>query len=263
LENTTITLTPLSSGSKGNCTLIQTPDLRLLIDAGLSAKKTNERLAEVDLTLNDIAAIFITHEHSDHIGGAGVVSRKANIPLFMREGTYNAAHSRLFTGAENCQFIQQTHIFGETQIEAVSTSHDAADSVAYKVTYGGKSVGVVTDLGCATTLIRQKFKDCHALILEMNHDETMLKRNPNYAWPLKQRIMSKHGHLSNTDGARLFNDLVTKNTQRVYLAHLSEENNHPDLALKTLEQHASNNSYFNQIDIQIARQHSVSQSISI
>lgn len=261
MEN--ITLVPLASGSKGNCTYIKTPDCELLIDLGLSAKRTAERLAEIDVNLSHISAAFITHEHSDHVGGAGVTARKAGFPVYMTAGTHGAVHSKIFTGAENIEHITGSVRFGDTLVEAVQTSHDAAESVAYKVSRNGASVGVVTDLGCATTLIRQKFRGCNALVLEMNHDEAMLKRNPKYAWPLKQRIMSKVGHLSNADGGALFNDLVTENTARVYLAHLSEENNTPSLAREVLEFQANKNPHYAGIDIQIAKQHSVSEEIVI
>lgn len=256
-------LIPLSSGSKGNATLIETDDCRVLIDTGLSGKHLQSRMAEFDIHPESIDALFITHEHSDHVGGAGVCARKFGIPVHIREATYRRSHSRIFTGHETIHPLYDDVTIGQTVIRAVPVSHDAADPVAYKITHGQTSVAIATDMGVATHLVKHHLKNCDAYLLEMNHDPARLKANRKYPWPVKQRILSAVGHLSNEAGAELFMELAGERTKKVYLAHLSEENNDPMFAMEELERIAGRHPRYADIDIAIAYQHRVSDPVTV
>jgi phosphoribosyl 1,2-cyclic phosphodiesterase len=252
---------PLASGSKGNCTFIESKNKRILIDAGLSGKMTAERLEEIEIPIDTIDGVFITHEHSDHIGGAGVLSRKFGVPVYIHPKTYKAK-SKIFRGTEEIRYFESTIELGDMIIDPIELSHDAAHPVAFKVSSENQHVGVVTDLGIATQLVRFKMQNCNVLILEMNHDIKMLQRSTKYPWEVKQRILSNYGHLSNEAGAELFNELVTPNTSHVFLAHLSEENNNPNLAMEVLLEMNRKNELLKNIKVDIARQTIVSELIS-
>lgn len=253
---------PLASGSKGNCTFIESENKRILIDAGLSGKMTAERLEEIEIPIDTIDGVFITHEHSDHIGGAGVLSRKFGIPVYIHPETYKA-RTKVFRGTEKIRYFEEQIKLGDMIIDPIELSHDAAHPVAFKVSSEDQHVGVVTDLGIATQLVRFKMQNCNVLILEMNHDIKMLQRSTKYPWEVKQRILSNYGHLSNEAGAELFNELVTPNTSHVFLAHLSEENNHPNLAKEVLLEVNRDNELLKNINVDIARQTIVSELIDL
>jgi phosphoribosyl 1,2-cyclic phosphodiesterase len=251
---------PLSSGSKGNSTLIKSEKTNILIDSGMSMKKTAERLSEFGEKLDDVSAIFLTHEHTDHISGAGVLARKYRMPVYGTSGTIAASRKKgIFNKNEDIKIITNPVISHfDMEIEAISVSHDASEPVAYKISSNKKSFGIITDLGISTHLIKQKMNNLDGYILEHNHDEHMLKMNPQYPWELKQRIMSNKGHLSNHDGAKLFKEISGEKTKIVYLAHLSEENNDPHLAMDTFEEINSTS-----IRKTIAKQHYVTEDFEI
>ena len=255
---------PLSSGSKGNSTFIQSDKRRILIDNGLSAKKLQARLEAIDVQIDTISALFITHEHSDHIGGAGVLARKHKIPVYLKEPTFFKKQKNIFKGTEKIIFIQSGDIvLDDMTIKAIPVSHDAADPVCYTVESNDRKVAVVTDMGMATKLVKFHVNNCDALLLEMNHDEALLKRNPKYPWPLKQRILSNVGHLSNADGAQLFRDVVTERTKHIFLSHLSEENNDPNLAKDTLQKLTEDHPFYERSKIQVAEQYSTSNFVDL
>lgn len=219
----------LASGSKGNAVYIESRRSRILIDAGLSARELSARLQVIGVAGEDLDAILITHEHADHCRGIGPIARRFALPVFIHPETRRAlpSHGRIEdvrefeTGAPFC--------FGDLQIETFPLTHDAAAPVGYVIETDEGKIGIATDLGIATRLVIQRLQGCRALVLESNHDEEMLRDGP-YPWPLKQRIRSQHGHLSNTECSRLLGDLLGSNLESVFLAHLSEVNNLPSLA---------------------------------
>jgi len=218
----------LASGSKGNSIYIESEKTRILIDAGLSALQLSKRLADISVDIADLDAVFITHEHSDHCRGIGPLSRRYGVPIYIHRETY--AMLPKVGEINHCFFdVGQSITCRDIEVNSFAITHDAVAPVGFTVdTIAGK-IGVATDLGIATRLVQQRLRQCRALIIETNHDEDMLRDGP-YPWDVKQRIKSKHGHLSNTDGAELIQRLLWDGLEAVFLAHLSETNNTPSLA---------------------------------
>ncbi|MGE3954666.1 MAG: MBL fold metallo-hydrolase [Parachlamydiales bacterium] len=226
---------PLASGSKGNCLYFGTKNARLLIDAGLSAKATRERLAQIGVELESIDAILITHEHTDHIRGLNMLGVRMGIPVFANSGTakgiYNALGAlpplKIFTTGEAFTFKGIT-------IHPFSIQHDTLDPVAFLLEVDNLRVGVCTDLGFATSLVQHKLQNCDYLVLEANHKPEMVHA---CARPLiyKQRVLSRYGHLPNEETGALLSALYHRGLKHVHLAHLSEECNHPEVALSTVQ----------------------------
>jgi phosphoribosyl 1,2-cyclic phosphodiesterase len=249
----------LASGSKGNATLIEAGDQRILVDNGLSVKRLEERLSDLDIHAESITALLITHEHSDHIAGAGVLARKHNTAVYIHPECENAANKKIFHGTENIIHFDTNISLPGIHIEAVSLSHDAAKPFAFTFQNESHKIGIITDLGFATNLVKERFKDCDALVLEMNHDPEMLKKNERYKWPLKQRILSKFGHLSNQEGAELLKELINEKLKTVYLAHLSEENNDMFLARDVLDEVNSHSELYREIKVEMCYQSKISE----
>lgn len=226
----------LSSGSAGNCTWIGDRHAGVLIDCGVSTKQIFKRMEEAGLRDMPVDAVLITHEHSDHVGAAGVLSRhfakRGAIPFFMTAGTARALDDRI--RPEGIETIETGKGFRvkHLQIEPIPIPHDTADPVAYRVNVGDVSTAVVTDLGKPTQLVARHLRDCDVVVLEFNHDEDMLMEGP-YPYPLKQRIRGSHGHLSNRQAADLLTQGLGTRLKHLVLAHLSEENNTPGKALAT------------------------------
>ncbi|MCF6178384.1 MAG: MBL fold metallo-hydrolase, partial [Geopsychrobacter sp.] len=223
----------LASGSRGNVTLIETDGCRLLIDAGLSAREIDRRLREIDLCADDIDAVLVTHEHHDHVNGIGPLARRHNLPVYIVPETA-AAITRLGTIADLRYFSagdQFTH--AGLKISTFSTTHDAVDPVGFVIDSPEGRIGYATDLGLSTRLVADCLEGSRILVLECNHDEQMLLDGP-YPWKLKQRIQGRHGHLSNKAAAKLLHQLAWDGLEAVFLAHLSDENNHPDLATQEI-----------------------------
>ncbi len=219
----------LASGSKGNAVYIESRQSRILIDAGLSARELNSRLQGIGVAGEDLDALLISHEHSDHCRGLGPMARRYHLPVYLHPETRRALPNpgrlddiREFDAGE-------TFEFRDLRVSAFPITHDAAAPVGYVIETDEGKIGIATDLGIATRLVVQRLQDCRVLVLESNHDEEMLRDGP-YPWPLKQRIRSQHGHLSNTASVRLLADLLGCGLEAVFLAHLSEVNNLPDLA---------------------------------
>lgn len=222
----------LGSGSRGNSILIEGGGVRILVDAGFSGKDLIGRLDRVGCDAGSIGAIVLTHEHSDHVRGAGIFARRFGIPIHLTDGTRTACDS-LFRGDEDFRPYRAGHPFriGGLRIDPFLTVHDAAEPVAVAVEEvdSGLRVGVATDLGRPTVGVRHALSGCHLLVLEANHDERMLLEGP-YPWSVKERIRSSHGHLSNQDAARLAGELLHPDLFAVVLAHLSVDCNRAELA---------------------------------
>lgn len=227
--------TSIASGSSGNCLYAGNDDTHILIDAGISKKRIEEGLREADCDPRDIDALFITHEHIDHVSGLGVFSRKYHVPIYATRGTLNAIRTirslgeidenlfRVIRPEENVQI-------GTFEIHPFSVSHDARDPVAYRISDPNYRIGTVTDLGFFDQHIINDLRDCDLLYIEANHDVRMLETGP-YPYRLKVRIAGNYGHLSNEDAGRLACCLMNEKVQHIILGHLSKENNYPKLAL--------------------------------
>jgi phosphoribosyl 1,2-cyclic phosphodiesterase len=219
----------LASGSKGNATYISNGDTSILIDAGLSGVEIQRRLASRNLDPEHLNAIIVTHEHSDHIRGVGVLSRRYNLPVYINRETHRASPG-LGSLHETKSFeCGRTFQISNLTVHPFSISHDAEDPVGFTIGQNGATIAIATDLGIATSMVKDHLKQCSLLILEANHDQKMLETGP-YPWPLKQRIKSRTGHLSNTSSKILLEELQHENLQHVILAHLSEINNTPQRA---------------------------------
>lgn len=219
----------LGSGSSGNSFFIWTNRSKILIDAGLSARQIRGRLERIGVALEDVEALFITHEHTDHVRGSATLARKYGMPVFLTEGTCTACDSTFENLPAREIFIPGDIIcFKDLQIVSYSVSHDAADPVNFLFCHKNCKVGMAVDLGYPSRLVRERLRRCDALILETNHDREMLM-NGRYPWQLKQRIMSRRGHLSNDQSASILQDVAHQELRALFLAHLSQENNHPRL----------------------------------
>ena len=227
----------LASGSKGNCIYVSGGGTSLLVDAGLSARELVSRMQRVDIAPESIQAVLFTHDHVDHYRGVEVFSRKYPVRLFANEGTaagIEACCPKLSCGWEIFETASAFDI-GGLKVEAFTVPHDAADPVGFVFDDGGSRLCLATDLGQATPLICAKLAQCHAAILESNHDYDMLMQSER-PWPLKTRIAGRSGHLSNDDAAALMCTSLSQQLHTLYLAHLSEECNTPALALNTMRQ---------------------------
>jgi len=225
-----LSFTLLGSGSSGNATLVSSGDAHVLVDVGLSARETTRRLKECGLTPDDISAIVLSHEHGDHCRGVAPFVKHVEVPVFMTDAALHA--SDLALNPRSIRPIQSGEgfeVFG-IQFTPFSIPHDAADPVAFTIEKDGVKIAIVLDLGYISNLVVERLKGCDATILESNHDINMLQVGP-YPWALKQRIKSRKGHLSNDKVAEYLAQAFDGKARQVLLAHLSEKNNHPDLAL--------------------------------
>lgn len=228
-KNSSFCLCPLASGSKGNAIFVSTPDTAVLVDAGLSGIETQRRMAAVGRSVDELKAIIITHEHTDHIKGAGVLSRRFDIPVYVTKETFNACQGLGKIDQVNFFECGSTFEIDSLAVNPFSISHDACDPVGFTLKHQGKKIGIATDLGVVTNLVRTHLSSANALYIEANHDPEMLMAGP-YPWYLKQRIQSRTGHLSNQDARDLVAEVFHKDLDHVILGHLSEENNSPEKA---------------------------------
>jgi phosphoribosyl 1,2-cyclic phosphodiesterase len=229
-------LTPLASGSSGNSFLVRENGNAVLVDAGLSGKRLRERLEKVSCDPGSIDAILVSHGHSDHVKGVGVLSRKHNIPVWMNQGTWNVA-GRYIGEVHELRLFKTGRAFSVAglKVHPFSVPHDCADPVGFRISKGSAALGIATDLGVATGLVASLLTGLQVLVLESNHDPAMLQKGP-YPWDLKQRVRSRLGHLSNPDSAKLLRNLISDELKAVILAHLSDTNNQPELALKCAQE---------------------------
>lgn len=234
--NETMNFSILASGSSGNCTYIETPQQRVIVDAGLSGKKIIGLLDQIDRTASDLDAIFVTHEHSDHVHGVGVLSRKYNLPIYANKETWLAMDRSIGKIAdENRRFIEPDDMMtlGDLDILSYSVSHDAIAPQFYSFQKGSKQFVMLTDTGYVSDKLRGLLRNASAYLIESNHEIEML-RYGKYPWSVKQRILSDKGHLSNEDGALAMVDLIGEATQDIYLGHLSSDNNTKNLAMSAM-----------------------------
>lgn len=234
----------LYSGSSGNSQFIQAGNTKILVDAGLSGKRIQQAIEGIGEKLNEIQGIFITHEHSDHIHGVGVLSRRFNIPIYANEKTWIAMQPLLGEiKSENIRIIEGGVEIGDLFIQAFDISHDAVNPVGYKIFNKNKKISLLTDTGCVNDDIKKHIEDSDLLLIESNHDEDMVLLG-SYPWPLKRRVLGEFGHMSNSLAGNLLSEVLKKGTEIVLLAHLSKENNFPQLAYKTVENILNENNIF-------------------
>lgn len=230
--------TSIASGSSGNCTYVGTEHSHILIDAGVTAKQIETGLNELELSLKDLNAIFITHEHGDHIKALGVISRKYEIPIYASLETLREIMLTKSLGAvrKEClkPILPDTELcLGDLRIRPFSIDHDAVNPLAYRIETEKESVAVATDLGHFDAYTEAQLSGLDALLLEANHDLDMLAKGP-YPMQLKRRILSDHGHLSNENSGRLISRILHDGMKHIFLGHLSQENNEPELAFRTV-----------------------------
>lgn len=225
----------LASGSRGNSAFIEADGCRILVDAGLSGIEIERRLATLDLTGDELDAILITHEHHDHVGGVGPLARRYDLPVFVDESTHAALPKLGKIDKLNIFTAGDKFFCGDIAVSSFATTHDAVNPVGFSFATTEGKVGYATDLGIATRLVSEYLQGCRVLVLEANHDEQMLLDGP-YPWHLKQRIRGRHGHLSNNETKTLLQEISWSGLDALFLAHLSEENNCPDLVAETFSQ---------------------------
>lgn len=228
----------LGSGSGGNSTFIESGKTKILIDAGFSCKKIEERLNSINRDIREINGILITHEHIDHIQGAGIISRKYNVPIYITEESYRAGENKLGKIAtENLRLIKDKFVLSEDiLIKPFDVMHDAQRTVGYRIeSQNGKIAAISTDIGYVNNIVRENFKDANIMVIESNYDYNMLM-NCCYPWDLKARVKSRNGHLSNNDAAKFIKEMYDEKLKKVYLAHISKDSNNPLLVQKTLEE---------------------------
>lgn len=263
-------LCSIASGSSGNCIYVGSNATHLLVDAGISGKKVESGLNTIGLSCRDLDGIMITHEHSDHIVGLGVLSRKYHIPIYATPKTLEAITQNKSLGKIEEELlipIQADHSFmiKDIAVNPMKISHDAVDPVAYRFKYGNRKIAVVTDIGSYNDYTIESLKGMDALLLEANHDVNMVQVGP-YPYRLKQRILGDRGHLSNELTGRLLGLLAHDNLQTVVLGHLSKDNNMPELAYQTVrvELTMGINAYRgNEFPIMVANREEVSPLIHI
>jgi phosphoribosyl 1,2-cyclic phosphodiesterase len=228
----------LNSGSNGNCYYVGNHNEAVLIDAGLSCKETEKRFDRLNLDIKKVKAIFISHEHIDHISGLEAIARKYQLPVYINQKTLANSGLKLEASLIN-DFDTNAEIkVGKLSVVAFSKFHDAADAHSFVVKSGTLTIGVFTDIGSVCKQLMHHFKQCNAAFLEANYDEEMLQ-NGAYPAYLKKRISGKYGHLSNRQALELMQKHKPPFMTHLFLAHLSKENNHPDLVTQLFKQHAS------------------------
>lgn len=231
-------LCSIASGSSGNCIYVGTDTASVLVDAGISGKRVEKGLNSINHTMADVDAVFVTHEHSDHIKGLGVLARKYGIPVYASAGTKEAMLGQCMLGkVDETLFhsvpVDESFSVGDLDILPFRVSHDAAEPVAYRFYHGAKSAAVATDLGFYDDYIIEHLKNLDAVLVESNHDINMLQVG-SYPYYLKQRILGRRGHLSNENAGRLLGEILNDKMKAVMLGHLSKENNYEALALATV-----------------------------
>ncbi|MCD4793279.1 MAG: MBL fold metallo-hydrolase [Bacteroidales bacterium] len=222
----------LASGSNGNCYYIGNENEAVLIDIGIYYKRLIERLDDAGLDKNKIKAIFISHEHTDHIQGARSTSNKLGIPVFYTKKTYHKSYNK--NKAQNFSFFEPGTPYetGNIKIHSFSKQHDAIDPCSFRVEIGNKNIGIMTDIGEADETLQNEFSKCDAVFLESNYDEDMLQTGL-YPYHLKQRVSSSKGHLSNMQAIELVEQFASPQLKIIFLSHISAVNNTRELALET------------------------------
>lgn len=225
----------LYSGSSGNSIFIASEETKILVDAGLTGKSIISAMENIGERPEDLQGILITHEHSDHIKGAGILSRKYNLPIYANEKTWVAMERNLGKiKPEHIKLIDKEFMVGDLDVTSFRVPHDAVACRGYTISHGNKKISVATDIGVFTEEIRRNILDSDLVLLESNHDVEMVKFGP-YPYPLKCRVLGETGHLSNVDAGKAALEILKKGAKKIVLGHLSGTNNVPELAFKTVE----------------------------
>lgn len=230
-------ITSLNSGSNGNCYYIGNHTEAVLIDAGISCRETEKRMKKLGLSMSSVKAIFVSHEHADHISGIRVLSKKHQLPVYVTAATLRSAGFIVEKSLLRYFTADQPVVIDGLTVTAFSKFHDASDPHSFMVSYGGINVGVLTDIGNCCKQVTRHFKQCHAAFLEANYCEDMLM-NGNYPYILKKRISSDNGHLSNAQALELFTKYRSSQLSYLILSHLSKNNNKPELVDQLFRQQA-------------------------
>jgi len=237
-----VSVSMLASGSRGNCAVVASTRTRILVDAGISCRETFKRMKSLGEDPHSLSAILITHEHCDHISGLATLAKRLRIPVFMTGATHQAWARALRNERGERPQLKQLECFesghrfqvGDIEVRPFTIPHDAVDPVGFTFRAEGIKVGVATDLGYVPASVRDHLRGCDVLVMESNHDLEMLRVGP-YPWSVKQRVMSRVGHLSNLALADFFSNDYDNSATFVVLAHLSEQNNHPEIARREAE----------------------------
>jgi phosphoribosyl 1,2-cyclic phosphodiesterase len=223
----------LGSGSAGNAALVATDHCRILVDGGLSARQIIVRLEQCGVRPEQLDGVLLTHEHGDHVCGLEVLCRKFHVPIYANALTAEAIRcDGAFEGHRNWRIFRTGAEFKicDINVQTFPVPHDAVEPVGFAFYSGNRALGFITDLGYATKMLVERLREVHTLVIETNHDEKLLQNDPHRPWPVKQRIMSRHGHLSNVAAAAVVEELLPGKVERVILGHLSRDCNTPDLA---------------------------------
>lgn len=228
----------LASGSTGNAFFVETGEHSFLVDAGLSGKALEALFKEIDRDMSKLSGILVTHEHSDHIKGLGVVARKYKLPIYANSNTWQAMERSIGEISLEQKFtfeMEQVQSFGSLDIQSFGVSHDAAEPMFYVFHEGDKKLALITDTGYVSNRMKGIIENADCYVFESNHDVSMLRMG-KYPWSIKRRILSDVGHVSNEDAAIAMSEVVGDRTKRIYLAHLSLDNNMKDIARMSVEQ---------------------------
>jgi phosphoribosyl 1,2-cyclic phosphodiesterase len=232
-----VQLTILGSGSAGNCAYLETDECRLLIDAGFSGRQIRQRLASIGRAPEGLSGILLTHEHSDHIQGLTTLGGKLPVPVYCNRLTKEAMESLLSVRCESRLFqTGATFEVGDVVVDTFPVPHDAYDPVGFLLHTPAGNIGFLTDLGHATKLVIERVRRANVLLLETNHDLKLLQDDRRRPWSVKQRILSRHGHLSNEAAAEVAAEIVTADLRHLYLGHLSRDCNRPELAHRVVSE---------------------------
>lgn len=258
----------ISSGSSGNCIYAGSDTTSVLVDAGISGARIERGLNAIDMTTKDMDGILVTHEHSDHIKGIGVLARRYGLPIYATKGTIDYIKGSTSIGKIPTDLLHvicadMDFEIGDLRIHPFAISHDAAEPVGFRIMHEEKTCAVATDMGCFNDYTVDNLRNLDVLLLESNHDVRMLEAG-RYPYYLKRRILSEHGHLSNETAGQLLGDLLHDNIRHVFLGHLSHENNYEALAYETVSQEVTNgdNPYNSKdFNITIAHRDRISESV--
>ncbi|MGP7818852.1 MBL fold metallo-hydrolase [Niallia sp. 01092] len=228
----------LASGSTGNAIYVESGEYSFLVDAGLSGKQMESLFQQIDRKMDKLTGILVTHEHSDHIKGVGIVARKYKLPIYANEKTWNAMNPLIGEIPLEQKFhfdMETVKTFGDLSIESFGVSHDAAEPMFYVFHEGDKKLVLITDTGYVSDRMKGIITNADSYVFESNHDVQMLRMG-KYPWNIKRRILSDVGHVSNEDAAIAMSEVIGDRTKRIYLAHLSQDNNIKDLARMSVSQ---------------------------
>src|SRR5215467_7078448 len=237
-----VSVSVLASGSRGNSAIVESSNARILVDAGISCREAFRRLKSIGRDPRQISAVLITHEHADHVYGLATLAKKLNVPVFMTGATHQAWSRALRNASGGPPRVAKLEVFSagrsfqiaDITVMPFTIPHDAADPVGFTFYAEGTKIAIATDLGYMPASVCDHLRKCDVLMIESNHDTEMLRGGP-YPWSVKQRVMSRVGHLSNESLAQFFANDYDRGASYIVLAHLSEQNNHPELARQAAE----------------------------